>query len=190
MSSHGDNAVLAQLVLIGAPGAGKTRMGKRLARILSVPFIDTDKRIVAEHGPIAQIFEEYGEPYFRELERGAVAEALRESAVVALGGGAVLDEQTQATLIGVPVVQLTVSAEAVAKRIGGSKRPLLKDGLADWTRLVDSRKAIYDRLAVRSWDTSLRPLDDIAAEIAEWLRRDSVARTAAHSRSANREQTQ
>jgi len=50
----------AVVVLIGAPGAGKTRTGKRLARLLGVPFIDTDKRIVAAHGPIATIFEDHG----------------------------------------------------------------------------------------------------------------------------------
>ncbi len=183
MSGHG--AIQARLVLIGAPGAGKTRTGKRIARLLSVPFIDTDRVIVAEHGPIAQIFESYGEAYFRRIERTAVAEALQEPAVVALGGGAVLDEQTQADLVETRVAQLTVSADAVLARIGGGKRPLLKDGVADWTRLVESRRPLYDRLASHSWDTSQKPLDDIAAEIAEWVRHDSAARTAAH-----KEQTQ
>jgi len=84
MSSHGDdNAVLAQLVLIGAPGAGKTRMGKRLARILSVPFIDTDKRIVSEHGPIARIFEEYGEPVLA-IEREKQIKMLNRAKKIAL----------------------------------------------------------------------------------------------------------
>jgi shikimate kinase len=77
------------LVLIGAPAAGKTRLGKRVAKILNVPFIDTDKRIVAKHGVIATIFAEHGEDRFRELERDEVLAALSENAVVALGGGAV-----------------------------------------------------------------------------------------------------
>ncbi|MEO7123483.1 MAG: shikimate kinase [Lacisediminihabitans sp.] len=172
-------SILTPLVLIGAPGAGKTRLGKRVAHLLRVPFIDTYKAIVAVHGPIAQIFEEYGEAYFRRLEREAVVDALRTSAVVALGGGAILDPHTQEDLRGIRVAQLTVSAEAVRSRIGGGKRPLVKGGIDDWIRLVDSRKATYDSLARHTWDTSFRPLDDIAAEVADWVRHDSVTPTAA-----------
>lgn len=166
--------VRARLALIGAPGAGKTRLGKRVARLLRIEFIDTDKRIVAVHGPIAQIFEQQGEAHFRELERAAVAEALREPAVVSLGGGAVLDPRTQADLAACRVAQLTVSAEAVEERIGGGKRPLLKDGLEAWIRLVEARREIYERLATRSWDTSAMPLDDIAGEIADWVENDTA----------------
>jgi shikimate kinase len=170
--------VLARLILIGAPGAGKTRLGKRVARLLRIKFIDTDKTIVAEHGPIAQIFSEYGEEHFRRLERLAVSAALGESAVVALGGGAVLNEQTQTDLSGARVVQLTVSADAVSERIRGSKRPLLKAGLEDWVRLVESRAPLYERLAARTWDTSAKPLDDIAAEVADWVQHDLIMQTA------------
>jgi shikimate kinase len=167
--------VRARLVLIGAPGAGKTRLGKRVARLLRVGFVDTDKRVVAEHGPIAQIFEEYGEGNFRRLEREAVAEALREVAVVSLGGGAVLDPETQADLAGQRVALLTVSADAVAARIGGGKRPLVKDGIADWVALVENRRELYESLASRSWDTSTMPLDDIAGDIADWVRQDTTS---------------
>lgn len=159
----------AALVLIGAPGAGKTRTGKRVARLLGIEHIDTDKRIVAEHGPIAEIFAAHGEPHFRALERAAVAAALREPAVVTLGGGAILDADTQDDLAGLPVVQLTVSAEAVQRRIAGGKRPLVKDGIATWQALVASRQPIYDRLSQLSIDTSHQPLDRIAEQIAAWL---------------------
>lgn len=159
----------AVVVLIGAPGAGKTRTGKRIARLLGVPHIDTDKRIVAEHGPIAEIFARHGEPYFRELERAAVAAALREPAVVTLGGGAVLDEHTQADLAGLPVVQLTVSAGAVEGRISGGKRPLVTDGIEAWQALVERRKPLYDRLAQVTFDTSQVPLDRVAERIAHWV---------------------
>ena len=159
----------AVVVLIGAPGAGKTRTGKRLARLLDVPLIDTDKRIVAEHGAIAGIFAEHGEPHFRALEREAVATALAERAVVTLGGGAVLDAATQADLAGHRVVQLTVSPAAVESRISGGKRPLLKDGIGAWEALVATRQPIYDRLSQLSIDTSRQPLDRVAQQIAEWL---------------------
>ena len=159
----------AVVVLIGAPGAGKTRTGKRLARLLGVPFIDTDKRIVAAHGPIATIFEDHGEPHFRSIERETVAEALRERAVVTLGGGAVLDPRTQADLAEKRVVQLTVSAAAVEKRIATGKRPLLKDGIDAWTAIVTARQPIYDRLSQLSVDTSRQPLDGVAQRIVNWL---------------------
>jgi shikimate kinase len=159
----------AVVVLIGAPGAGKTRTGKRVARLLHVPFIDTDKRIVAEHGAIATIFEEHGEPHFRSIERETVAQALTERAVVTLGGGAVLDPRTQADLAEKRVVQLTVSADAVRKRIASGKRPLLKDGVAGWSALVAARQPIYDRLAPFSIDTSRQPLDRVAQRIVDWL---------------------
>lgn len=156
------------LVLIGPPGSGKTRLGKRVARNLGLRFLDTDKVIVAEHGSIAAIFAEQGEPHFRRLEREAVVRALAEDAVVSLGGGAVLDADTQVDLAGHRVVLLTVSAAAVAGRIGGPKRPLLAGGIEAWTALVESRRELYERLGDRVWDTSHRPLDAIAVEIAEW----------------------
>lgn len=159
----------AVVVLIGAPGAGKTRTGKRVARLLEVPFIDTDKRIVAEHGPIAAIFEQHGEPHFRALERATVAQALQERAVVTLGGGAVLDADTQADLEGLPVVQLTVCADAVEQRIRDGKRPLVASGIQAWEALVAARQPIYDRLSQLTIDTSNVPLDSVAARITDWL---------------------
>jgi shikimate kinase len=159
----------AVVVLIGAPGAGKTRTGRRVAARLGVPFIDTDKRIVAAHGPIAAIFEQHGEPHFRSLERRVVANALRERAVVTLGGGAVLDGDTQRDLEGRAVVQLTVDPVAVERRISGGKRPLVKDGIEAWKALVASRQPLYDRLSALTIDTSRRPLDTIADEVVQWL---------------------
>jgi shikimate kinase len=159
----------ALVVLIGAPGAGKTRTGKRVARLLGAPFIDTDKRIVADHGPIADIFATYGEPHFRRLEREEVRRALAERAVVTLGGGAVLDPDTQAELAEHRVVQLTVDARVVQSRIAGGKRPLLTGGIGAWETLVATRQPVYDRLSQLTIDTSRRPLDDVAGRIVSWL---------------------
>src|SRR5690606_9664536 len=99
--------------------------GRRVARTLGVRFIDTDKRVTAEHGPIPAIFAEHGEAHFRTLERAAVAEALHEGGVISLGGGAVTDAGTRELLKEHPVAFLTVSTEAVAERLGGGGRPLL-----------------------------------------------------------------
>lgn len=156
------------MVLIGAPGAGKSRTGKRLARLLDVPLVDTDKRIAAENGPIPQIFAEQGEPRFRELERAAVAKALGERAVVSVGGGAVLDPDTQEDLADHRVVQLTVSRDAFESRMKSGKRPLVTD-IDSWSVLVAARQPIYDRLSHLTIDTSRQPLDRVAEQIVKWL---------------------
>jgi shikimate kinase len=160
------------LVLIGPPAAGKTRLGKRIARILGAAFVDTDRRIVAKHGPIAQIFAEHGEAHYRALERAEVTQALTERAVVALGGGAIIDPRTQADLAAHRVALITVSPDAVAGRLIGTGRPLIS-GIDTWAELVASRREIYERLATRTWDTSHRPIDQIAAEIAGWIAEES-----------------
>lgn len=158
------------LVLIGAPGAGKSRIGKRVARLLEVPFVDTDKRIVAKHGSINDIFANHGEAHFRQLERDEVAHALTEHAVVSLGGGAVLDVETQHELSRLTVVQLTVSAEIIATRDIGATRPLLTGGVDAWKALVAVRAPIYDRLSSATFDTSAVPADRVADDIARWLK--------------------
>jgi shikimate kinase len=160
------------LVLIGPMGSGKTKLGRRVATILGKPFVDTDRMIVAEHGTIAELFAQFGEAHFRALERVAVEDALSQDAVVALGGGAILNEETQADLSKRRVALITVSAAAVAPRIIGTKRPLLAAGIESWTQIFESRRDIYERLATRAWDTSSRPLPAIAAEIAAWAASD------------------
>lgn len=162
------------LVLVGPMGAGKTSVGRRVAKQLGVPFIDTDRRIVAEHGAIAMIFSEHGEPHFRELERDAVAAAIADGGVVSLGGGAVTDAATRALLHEHPVVFLTVTPDAVAERIRGVARPLLntedEDPLDRWARILDERRDWYEEVATIVFDTSRRPMSRIAQEIADWRR--------------------
>jgi len=158
------------LVLIGPMGAGKTRVGRRVAKLLGTDFIDTDRVVVAEHGPIETIFDEHGEPYFRQLERDAVARALDSDGVVSLGGGAVLDPQTRERLADCRVVFLTVTAEAVEPRLSGGTRPLVRGGVADWERIFEVRRPIYEQLATQTFDTSRRPYSRIAEEVAEWAR--------------------
>lgn len=158
----------ALVVIIGAPGSGKTKVGKKLAKILDAPLIDTDKVVVASHGPIAELFAEFGEEYFREREREAVANALLEPAIVTLGGGAVLNFDTRADLASHRVVQLTISKAAARLRILGNKRPLARSA-DEWEKLVEARRPIYDELSSFTIDTSLKPMDKVAREIADWL---------------------
>lgn len=157
---------MARIVLIGPPAAGKTKLGRVLAWQLGAKFVDTDRRVVAEHGPIPEIFAEHGEAVFRQWERQAVAKALGEDAVVSLGGGAVLDPGTQADLADEQVLLLTTTAEAVAARLDGD-RPLAS-GVADWQKLVEARMPIYRRLAKHTIDTSAMPAVAIIAEASAW----------------------
>jgi shikimate kinase len=160
---------MSVLVFIGPSGAGKTRVGKRVARLLGVSFTDTDSVIVERYGPISQIFRKHGEPHFRGLEREAVQEGLAGEGVLSLGGGAVLDVETQADLLGHRVVFLTISPDAVGTRLGGD-RPLVKNGVADWIALNAPRWPIYERLADLTVDTSDRVNDEVAEEVAAWAR--------------------
>lgn len=156
-------------VLIGPMGSGKTRLGKRVARALEVPFTDTDKVIVAEHGPIADIFDTQGEPHFRALERDAVREALEHGGIVSLGGGAVLDPDTQSALDGLPVVYLQVDAAAVTERLADGTRPLVRGGIDDWQRIYDARRGLYERLASVTIDTSRLPRERLVDDIVAWI---------------------
>lgn len=144
--------------------------------MLGAPFIDTDRVIVAEHGPVADIFATRGESAFRILEAEAVADALRQpGAIVSLGGGAVMTPSVAAALHGHPVVLLTVTPEAAAERLDPETRPLVRDGIGAWIELVAGRMPTYEALASATWDTSSRPIDHIAAEIAEWVRERATA---------------
>lgn len=160
------------VVLVGPMAAGKTSVGRRVARTLGVRFIDTDKRVAAAHGPIPAIFAEHGEAHFRALERAAVAEALGEGGVISLGGGAVTDAGTRELLKEHPVAFLTVTPEAVAERLGGGGRPLLAgdDPVENWKRIFAARRHLYLEVADATFDTSRRPMHRVAEEIVAWRR--------------------
>ncbi len=159
------------IVLVGPMGAGKSRVGQRLAASADAPFVDTDTRITERYGPIDQIFEREGEEYFRIVEREVVAEALREEAVISLGGGAVLHADTRDDLADLSVVWLRVSPEAVAPRLTGGTRPLIAGGgIAAWTAILEARAPIYAEVADVDIDTSRRSVARIVDEITERFR--------------------
>lgn len=178
------------LVFIGPMGAGKTSVGRRVARLLELPFCDTDKLVARDHGPIPEIFATAGEARFRELEREAVVSALTEGGVVALGGGAVLNPDTQADLTGARVVLLTMAPHVVASRITAGDRPLLasEDPVARWQRIYDERRPVYERVADVVFDTSALPMMQVAADIAAWASGDAGAGSDAGSET-NEEQS-
>jgi shikimate kinase len=157
------------VVLVGPMGVGKTTVGKKLAKALKVPFIDTDAVVVAEHGEISQIFETQGEPAFRALEEATVAAAITEPSVVATGGGVVLSELTRERLKAATVVYLSTDGRHIKSRLTGGKRPLLKNGFDDWTRIYEERKPIYESVADITINTSGQSLAATLAAIKEQL---------------------
>lgn len=161
------------VVLIGPPGSGKTTVGRALAALMGVELRDTDEAIETQQGQsISDIFMGDGEPSFREREQAEVVSSLSShTGVLSLGGGAVMDPSTQAALAGHTVVFLEVAIADAAKRVGFDRsRPLMAlNPRAQWTRLMDARRPIYQRLATFSVQTAGRTPDDIAAEIVERL---------------------
>ena len=113
-------------VLVGAPGSGKTTVGKLLAKRWGVGFRDTDHDIErATEQTVSDIFVEHGEDHFRDLERAAVADALREhDGVLAVGGGAVMSAQTRDLLRSQAVVHLDVGLASAMRRLGSLRPPL------------------------------------------------------------------
>ena len=153
-------------VLVGAPGAGKTTVGRLLAERLGVPFRDTDSDIEERAGKsIPDIFVQDGEPAFRALERAAVAGALADHAgVLALGGGAVLAAETRALLVGHRVVFLDVGLAAAVRRIGLARdRPLLAINPRSQLRvLMEERRPLYESVATITVSTDDRTPEEVA----------------------------
>ena len=143
-----------KIVLIGPMGAGKTSLGKRLAHALRWRFVDTDQALVASTGvDIPTIFAQEGEAGFRKREHEMLCEVLQapHDAVVACGGGIVLDERNR-EWIGRQrlVVFLDVSVARQIERIGRDKnRPLLQvaDQKTHLRAMREQRLPLYEQLA-------------------------------------------
>ncbi|MGW5313242.1 shikimate kinase, partial [Nocardia thailandica] len=141
-----------RVVLIGPPGAGKSTIGRKLARELGVALYDTDNGIEEDTGrTIPDIFAVDGEPEFRRIEEEVVRRAvLGHDGVVSLGGGAVLSAQTRQLLRSVTVVYLEISVAEGLRRTGASNtRPLLNgaDPAAKYRELMDIRRPLYKEVA-------------------------------------------
>lgn len=137
------------IFLCGFMGAGKSSVGRALARALKCPLLDTDRLIEEAHGPIPKIFEEKGEAHFRQLE-AQLAQKLREeeNVVISTGGGFVLSEAVQEALKGCQVVYLDVPFEICWKRIRFSDRPLVRsNSKKQLMELYKKRVQIYKAIS-------------------------------------------
>ena len=163
------------VVLVGPMGSGKTTVGTALAARLGLGLRDTDADVEARAGkPVSDIFVDDGEPVFRDLEREAVATALREhDGVLALGGGAVMDPLTEEALRGHTVVFLDVQVTDAARRIGLNRdRPLLLGNpRAQWLRIMERRRPVYERVATAVVATDGRTPDEVADAVLDVLGR-------------------
>jgi shikimate kinase len=162
---------MPKAVLIGPPGAGKSSVGRQLAKLLQCEILDTDLEIEKRSGKkISDIFTEDGEPAFRAIEKEVVIEALMEAnGVVALGGGSVLDSDVADLLkkSGLPVAYLQVSISQAAPRVGFNKeRPLLTiNPRQQWMALMEVRRPIYESLSTMQIATDNRKPIEVAQEI-------------------------
>ncbi|MCS6780799.1 MAG: shikimate kinase [Geminicoccaceae bacterium] len=162
-------------MLVGLMGAGKTSVGRRLAKLLDTGFVDADEEIVAAAGmSIADIFATYGEPVFRDLERRVIARLLEgPPGVLALGGGAFVDPGTRARVKERAIsIWLDADLDTLVERTSRKRasRPLLKDGdlRAKLETLMAERRPIYAEADLRVESGSLPP-EAIARRILDLL---------------------
>lgn len=160
------------IVFVGPMAAGKTSLGKRVARELGVPFVDTDAVIVRRHGVITEFFTTHGEAEFRRVEAEVIAEelAVEGCRIVALGGGAVLSEQTRKLLQHHPVVLLMTTQEAVLRTANIARRPLLRDDPEAWGRILKERRPLYDAVADVTYRTDRASQEQLVRRVAQWAR--------------------
>jgi shikimate kinase len=164
------------LVLVGFMGAGKTSVGRELAKFLAWDFVDLDDVIEGlEQRTVQQIFAVEGESYFRKVELHELQRVLRESVenkVVSVGGGA-FTQPGCAELVaecGATSILLDAPAEELRRRVrmGGNVRPLASDRERFMQLYVD-RKSAYEK-AHQRFDTAGKSVARVAREIAEWVR--------------------
>ena len=171
------------IVLIGPMAAGKTYIGTHLARFYGYEFLDADQLIVERHGEVSEIFEIFGEAYFRELERKTIEEVLTSpvyrNTVFSLGGGAPMTDSVAELLKDECVVYILVDAETVTPRITGNKtRPLLQPNPVErWTDIFERRRTRYEELAHFTLDArGGRPITEMTAEIQAYVTASRKAR--------------
>ena len=167
-------------VLVGMPGSGKSTIGRRLAKALGVPLLDTDAKIVETTGrSIAEIFVD-GEPEFRRIEADVVRAALAEhDGVVSLGGGAVTSPDVREALSGHTVVYLEINVSEGVRRTSGGGRPLLAgdDPDAKYRALMSERVPLFRKVATMRVNTNRRNPGAVVRHIVHRLDcADSVQR--------------
>lgn len=158
-------------LLIGPMGAGKSTIGKELAKNLNCDFADTDTLIELDQGKsVSDIFIEDGEQHFRLVEESIVIDALNErSGVLALGGGSITSQPVQEALkksIAMKIF-LDINLSAVAPRVGfdGSRPLLMVNPRQKWSELMAQRRPIYESLADLKIDVSGLSITEVVEKV-------------------------
>ena len=164
---------MSTIVLVGVPGAGKTTVGKLLAKNLGIDFFDSDQVIESRAGKsVSDIFTQDGEPAFRKLEHDVIVELLDSNSVVlALGGGSLGNDETRAKVKDATTVWLVAGLAQAVDRVGMNRnRPLLlgnvRGQLAD---LMAAREPFYKEVAAIAVDTSKLIPSEVVTEIVSEL---------------------
>jgi shikimate kinase len=164
---------MSTIVLVGVPGAGKTTVGKLLAKDLGIDFFDSDQVIESRSGKsVSDIFTQDGEPAFRKLEHDVIVELLDSNKVVlALGGGSLGNDETRAKVKDATTVWLVAGLAQAVDRVGMNRnRPLLlgnvRGQLAD---LMAAREPFYKEVAAIAVDTSRLIPSEVVTEIVAEL---------------------
>ena len=164
---------MSTIVLVGVPGAGKTTVGKLLAKNLGIDFFDSDQVIESRAGKsVSDIFTQDGEPAFRKLEHDVIVELLDSNNVVlALGGGSLGNDETRAKVKDATTVWLVAGLAQAVDRVGMNRnRPLLlgnvRGQLAD---LMAAREPFYKEVAAIAIDTSKLIPSEVVTEIVSEL---------------------
>ena len=169
------------VALVGFMAAGKSTIGKKLARKLKCAFFDTDDMIVSEHGQVSDIFYNEGEPAFRAYEQAAIEQVLEhgEPGIVALGGGALTLEANRKLLKKRTYrIFIKVSPEQVLERLRRGKRirPLLgpTPSLAKIKELYAKRMPQYAR-ADHVVEADTMNGSQVIDDIIEWMHKKKIA---------------
>jgi len=167
--------MMSTIVLVGVPGAGKTTVGKLLAKELGREFFDSDQVIESRAGKsVSDIFTQDGEPAFREIEHDVIVELLdSDNVVLALGGGSLGNDETRAKVKSSTAVWLLAGLAQAVDRVGMNRnRPLLlgnvRGQLAD---LMAAREPWYKEVAAIGVDTSKLIPSEVVTEIVTELKK-------------------
>jgi shikimate kinase len=164
---------VSTIVLVGVPGAGKTTVGKLLAKELGREFFDSDQVIESRAGKnVSDIFTQDGEPAFRKLEHDVIVELLGSSnAVVALGGGSLGNDETRARVKDATAVWLVAGLAQAVDRVGMNRnRPLLLGNVrGQLANLMAAREPFYREVAAIAVDTSKLIPSEVVTEIVSEL---------------------
>lgn len=169
---------MAAIVLVGVPGAGKTTVGKLLAKSLNQEFFDSDQVIEAQVGKsVSEIFTQDGESVFRSLEHDVIVQLLQNSAgVLALGGGALGNPETRVAVKGANTIWLVAGLAQAVDRVGMNRnRPLLLGNVrGQLAELMTAREPLYKEVSTIVIDTSKLTPNEVVSDILTELEKVGV----------------